>query len=74
MDCATRQEPERRREMLVAEVWRLDSEKQAQVREVTTAPGLDPLTHTMDGRVAELVRQQNRLISRIQEIDRELGD
>ena len=58
--------------MLITEVRRLDSEKQARIREVTSNPSFNPLTHTMDSRVTSLAAQQNQLIGQIQEIDRQL--
>lgn len=59
--------------MLIAEVRRIDSEKQARIREVTSSPSFNPMTHTMDSGVASLISQQNRLIHQIEEIDRQLS-
>lgn len=72
MDPATRRLLEERKGALIARVRSLDQEKTARIREVTSSPTFDPFTHTMDSRVADLIRQQNELIDRIQEIDRQL--
>jgi hypothetical protein len=72
MDSASRLQLELRRDWLMAEVRRLDKEKLARIREVTTDPSFDPTTHTMDAQVARLVSQQGQLISQLEEIDREL--
>ena len=59
--------------MLIAEVRRLDLEKQARIRAVTSSPIFNALTHTMDLRVASLAAQQNQLVAQIQEIDHQLA-
>ena len=70
MDPATRQFLELRKDGLIARVRSLDREKNDRIREVTSTATFDPFTHTIDGRVAELIRQQHELIAKIQEIDR----
>lgn len=73
MDPVTRRLLETRKDGLIARIRNLDREKNDRIREVTSSPTFDPFTHTMDRRVAELIREQNELIARIQEIDRLLG-
>jgi hypothetical protein len=73
VDTSARQLLEMRRDQLISEAQRLDREKNDRIRVVTSSPSFDPFTHTLDGQVANLISQQNRLIEQIQELDRQLG-
>lgn len=74
MDESRRQVILTRKGMLIAQVRRLDREKQDRIREVTSSPTFDPFNHTFDSRVASLISEQQRLIAEIAELDRVLND
>jgi hypothetical protein len=73
VDATTRAEMILLRDGLIARVQDIDRRKHARIREVTSSPTFDPMTHRMDPEVADLIGQQRELIQRIQTIDRMIG-
>jgi len=73
VDSATRQILLLRRDGLIAKVRRLDAEKNARFRVVTSDPNFDPIhNRSMDSQAEQLLNHENAVLLQIEAIDREL--